>query len=177
MTASPRAAGARRPVRSGKAPVPALPHSAPDVHRIAERCRRLVTRRALLSAGACVVPLPGFDLMVDLGVLTRMLHEVNAEFGLTPQQIEALSPARRISVYKAIEALGASAVGRLITSQVVALLARSLARRLATKSALRHVPLAGTALAASISFVALKTLGDRHVADCVRVATDVGRLG
>jgi uncharacterized protein (DUF697 family) len=175
MTDSPRARLSRRPVRPGRRPASAPLHRAQDVPLIAERCRRLVTRRALLSAGASVVPLPGFDLMVDLGVLTRILHEVNAEFGLTPQQIEALSPARQYTVYKAINALGASAVGRLITREVVALFARSVARRLATKSVLRFVPLAGTALAASISFVALKTLGDRHVADCARVAASAAR--
>jgi uncharacterized protein (DUF697 family) len=148
-----------------------LPASQRDVQRIAERCRKLVTRRAMISAGASVVPLPGFDLMVDIGVLTRMLHEVNAEFGLTPQQIDALSPRQRLTVYKAINALGASAVGRLITREAVALLARSVARRLATKTVLRFVPLAGQAIAATISFAALKTLGDRHIEDCVRVAS------
>jgi uncharacterized protein (DUF697 family) len=177
MTDSPHARRARRPAKPGRGPPPALPSRAQDIQHIVERCRRLVTRRALLSAGASVVPLPGFDLMVDLGVLIRILHEVNAEFGLTPQQIEALTPARQYTVYKAINTLGASAVGRLITREVVALFARSVARRLATKSVLRFVPLAGTALAASISFVALKTLGDRHVADCARVAASAARAG
>jgi len=125
----------------------------------------------MVSAGASVVPLPGFDLMVDLGVLARMLQEVNAEFGLTPAQIDALAPKRKLTVYKAIQGLGASAVGRLVTREVVGLLARSVARRFVAKTALRFVPLAGTAVAAGISFAALKALGDRHVADCVRVAT------
>jgi uncharacterized protein (DUF697 family) len=163
----------RRTARASRHGVAALPASERDIHRIAERCRKLVTQRALLSAGATVVPLPGFDLAVDVGVLTRMLQEVNHEFGLTPQQIEALAPQRQFTVYKAINALGASAVGRLITREVVALVARSVARRLATKTALRYVPMAGQAIAASISFAALKTLGDRHVADCVRVASEV----
>ena len=164
---------ARTPARRRRSarPATALPASDRDLHRIAADCRALVTRRALLSAGATVVPLPGFDVAVDIGVLTRMLHEVNQAFGLTPQQIEALAPRKQFTVYKAINALGASAVGRLITREVVALLARSVARRLATKTVLRYVPLAGQALAATISFAALKTLGDRHVADCVRVAS------
>lgn len=131
-----------------------------------------MTKRAMLSAGAAVVPLPGFDLMVDIGVLTRMLHEINEAFGLTPAQIEALAPKKQFTVYKAINTLGASAAGRLITRGVVALVARSVLRRVAARTAVRYVPLAGQALAASISFAALKTLGDRHVADCVRVASD-----
>ncbi len=141
-----------------------------ELQRIAERCRRRIIRRALLSAGAAAVPVPGFDLLVDFGVLRRLLHEVNAEFGLTPAQLAALAERDRLSVYRAIDALGATAVGRVVTGQVVALLAHRLARRLATKTLLRHVPLAGTAIAAVLSFAAFKALGDRHVADCLRVA-------
>jgi uncharacterized protein (DUF697 family) len=159
---APHAAGSRRPA--------ALPDTRVEIERIAQRCRQQVTRRALLSAGATVVPLPGFDLAVDIGVLTRMLQEINREFGLTPQQIQALAPEKQFTVYRAIDVLGASAVGRLITREVVALLARSVTRRIATKTVLRYVPLAGQAVAATISFAALKSLGDRHVADCVKVA-------
>lgn len=148
----------------------ALPASAAQIQRLAERCRREVTRRALISAGATLVPLPGFDLAVDVGVLATMLDDVNRAFGLTPAQIDTLAPQRQFTVYKAINTLGASAVGRLVTREVVTLLARSVARRIATKTVLRYVPLAGQAIAASLSFAALKTLGDRHVADCVKVA-------
>jgi uncharacterized protein (DUF697 family) len=153
-----------------RAKVASLPASPAEIQHIAHRCRREVTRRALISAGASVVPLPGFDLAVDIGVLATMLDDVNRAFGLTPAQIDALAPQRQFTVYNAINTLGASAVGRLVTREVVALLARSVARRIATKTVLRYVPLAGQAIAASISFAALKTLGDRHVADCVKVA-------
>jgi uncharacterized protein (DUF697 family) len=171
MTAT-RETTRRRPARTGQRRKPAagLPTTPDEIQRIAQLCRRDVARRALISAGATVVPLPGFDLAVDIGVLTTMLNDVNQAFGLTPEQIEALAPQRQFTVYKAINLLGASAVGRLITREVVVLLARSLARRLATKTVLRYVPLAGQAIAATLSFAALKTLGDRHVADCVRVA-------
>jgi uncharacterized protein (DUF697 family) len=147
-----------------------LPASAAQIQRLAQQCRREVTRRALVSAGATLVPLPGFDLAVDVGVLATMLDDVNRAFGLTPAQIDALAPQRQFTVYKAINTLGASAVGRLVTRRLVTLLARSVARRIATKTVLRYVPLAGQAIAASLSFAALKTLGDRHVADCVKVA-------
>jgi len=152
---------------------PAVPAGAPELLRIAERCRQRVRRRALMAAGASLVPLPGLDLLVDFGVLRRLLHEINAEFGLTPAQIAALAPRRRVTVYQAIERIGATAVGRIVTAQVVGLLARRLARRLVTKTLLRHVPLAGTAVAATLSFAAMKTLGDRHVADCLKVARSV----
>lgn len=150
---------------------PALPTARRDLEQVARRCRKLVMQRAMLSAGAALVPIPGFDLMVDVGVLVRMLHRINAEFGLTPMQIEALAPKQRLTVYKAAEALGATAVGRVVTRELVSLLAKSVARRIAAKTTARYVPIAGQALAASLSFLALKYLGERHIDDCMRVAT------
>ena len=166
--ATQRKAGGAARGRAGRAP--ALPKSPAEIERIAQKCRREVARRALISAGASVVPLPGLDLAVDIGVLTTLLDDVSRAFGLTPAQIEALAPQRQFTVYRAINTLGATAVGRLVTREVVALLARSVARRIAARTVLRYVPLAGQAIAATLSYAALKTLGDRHVADCVRVA-------
>lgn len=157
--------------RRQRAASPVAPAGDRDLARIAADCRRRVTQRALLSAGAAAVPVPGLDLMVDLGVLTRMLHEINREFGLTPAQIEALSPRQRLTVYKAVNALEASVVGRLVTGEMVLLLARNALRRVAAKSVVRYVPLAGQAVAAAISFGALKAIGERHIADCLRVAS------
>jgi hypothetical protein len=37
----------------------------------------------------------------------------------------------------------------------------------------RYVPLAGQAMAATLSFAAIKYLGERHIRDCVMVANRV----
>ena len=44
------------------------------------RCRKLVTRRALISAGASAVPLPGIDVAVDVTVLLQMIEQINQRF-------------------------------------------------------------------------------------------------
>lgn len=170
--ARPRAAPRGRR-RAAAPPAVLLPRDAGQIEAIAAQCRQRVAQRALLSAGATVVPLPGFDLVADVAVLTRLLHEINEAFGLTPAQIEALSPGKRFTVYKAVQAAGATAVGRLVTRELIALLLRGLARKVATKTVLRFVPFAGQALAAGISYGLLKMLGERHIADCVRVASAV----
>lgn len=162
----------QRKARAHKPPA-LLPEHHRDVQAIAHRCRRLVTQRAMVSATAAVVPVPGLDLMVDVGVLTRMLEEINQAFGLTPMQIELLERERRSSVYRAIRALDSSAVGRAVTREVLALAVKQVAQRVAVKSAARYVPLAGQAVAAGLSFAALKYLGERHIADCVAVANRV----
>lgn len=161
-----------RPTRRSKQPVPAalIPSTPRDIARIASECRKLVTRRALVSAGASVVPVPGIDLAVDVTMLVRMLDEVNQRFGLTPEQIDRLAPERRLFAYKAAMAVGSALVGRVVTRELVIRLLRTVGVRLSAKQAAKYVPFAGQAVAASLSFAALKALGDRHVEDCVQVA-------
>jgi uncharacterized protein (DUF697 family) len=157
-------------------PVARLPRTRRNIAAAALACRRQVMRRAWLSAGAAVVPLPGLDIAVDVGNVMRMLHEINEAFGLTPGQIESLAPKRRINVYKIVSTMSGTAVGRVITRQIVVLMMKSLIKRLAAKQAARVVPFAGQAVAAGLSFAAIKLIGDRHIADCVAVAHAVAEV-
>lgn len=154
-------------------PVPRLPRTRRDIEAAVRACRAQVMRRAWLSAGAAVVPVPGLDIAVDVGNVMRLLREINAAFGLTPEQIETLAPRRRINVYRIVSAMSGSAVGRVITRQIVVMMMKSLVKRLAAKQAARVVPFAGLAVAAGLSFAVIKLIGDRHIADCVEVASAV----
>ena len=147
-----------------------IPATRRDIVQLASECRRLVTRRALISAGASVIPLPGVDVAVDITVLLKMIEQINQRFGLTPEQIEQLAPHRRLFAYKAVMAVGSALVGRIVTREVVIKVLKTVGVRLSAKQAAKYVPFAGQAVAASLSFTALKALGDRHVDDCVRVA-------
>jgi uncharacterized protein (DUF697 family) len=152
--------------------------AAPDpVEAIRRRCRRLVTRRALVSAAASVVPLPGFDIAVDIGMLLQMINEINHRFGLSPQQIEGLAPHRKALVYQAVTVVGSALVGRVLTRELMLGVLLRVGVRLSAAQAAKLVPIAGQALAATISFGALKLLGDRHVDDCARIAAQLRDLG
>ena len=48
------------------------------------RSRKLLNRRALMGAAASTVPVPGLDWAVDAALLSRLMPDINAEFGLTP---------------------------------------------------------------------------------------------
>ena len=61
-------------------------------------------------------------------------------------------------------------VGRVVTRELVIKLLKTVGVRLTAKQAAKAVPFAGQVVAASLSFAALKYLGDRHIEDCVQVA-------
>jgi hypothetical protein len=66
------------------------PPQAPrrDLQAVARAAAGMVTRNALFAAGVAMVPVPGLDWLTDVGVLVRLLPQINADFGLSPAQIE-----------------------------------------------------------------------------------------
>lgn len=140
-----------------------------DVEAVAQRCRRLVTHRALLAAGVAMVPLPGLDWLTDLGVLMRVLPQINAAFGLSPAQIERLAPDRRLVVYKAISAGGGLLAGKVVTRELVLRLLKLVGVRLSAQQAAKYVPIAGQAVSAVLTFSALKFVCHQHIAQCQAV--------
>jgi len=145
-----------------------LPASA-DVEAIARRCRRLVGQRAMLAAGVAMVPIPGLDWVTDVGVLVRVLPEINRAFGLSPDQIERLAPDRRVVVYKAISTGGGLLVGKLVTRELVLELLRLVGVRLTTQQVAKYVPIAGQAISAALTFGALKLVCEQHIRQCIEV--------
>ncbi|MBT9485975.1 MAG: hypothetical protein IV093_00410 [Rubrivivax sp.] len=146
---------------------PPLP---PELAATAQRCRRLVSRRALMAAGVAVVPVPGLDWLTDIGILMRLLPQINEAFGLSPAQIDRLAPERRLVVYKVLSASGGLLVGKLITRDLVLRLLQIVGVRLTTQQAAKYVPLAGQAVSAALTYSALRYVCDQHIRQCAEVA-------
>jgi uncharacterized protein (DUF697 family) len=153
-------------VQSGDWTVVPTPEEA---QAVAQRCRRLVTQRALVAAGVAMVPVPGLDWLTDVGILVKLLPEINRAFGLTPDQIERLAPDRRIVVYKAVSAAGSMLVGKLITRELVIAALKMVGIRLTTQQAAKFVPIAGQAVSAALTFSALKWICNLHIQQCVSI--------
>jgi uncharacterized protein (DUF697 family) len=141
------------------------------------RCRKLVLRRASLSAGAAVLPLPGLDVGTDIAILLRMIPAINRHFGLSKEQIEALDPETKRIVLVMVSSVGSELIGRVLKKEIVLKLLQKAGVRVTASTVSKVVPLVGSALAASLSFTAMKMLGDAHVEDCYRLARDLREKG
>jgi uncharacterized protein (DUF697 family) len=146
----------------------------PDTHdaiaMVRERCRKLVRRRATMAAGFSALPLPGLDVVSDVSLFVKLVEEVNAAFGLTPQQVERLQPKFRLMAYEAAVGMGGMLVGRLVTRELVMLVFKKMGVKIATKTAAKLVPIAGSAVSAAIGFAMFRQLGYQHVEACAKVA-------
>ena len=117
-----------------------------------------------------MVPLPGLDWLTDIAVLMRLLPAINAEFGLSPAQVERLSPQRQVVVYRALSAVGGLVAGKLVTKELVLAMLKSVGVRLTTQQASKYLPVAGQALSAVLTYSALKFVCNQHISQCEAVA-------
>jgi len=150
-----------------------MPASQQEIAAARERCRRLVRRRATVSAGMAAIPIPGMDVVSDLRLFTQLIDDVNREFGLTPEQIDRLHPKYRLIAYEAAIGVGGMLVGKLVTKELVLRLLQRSGMKLLAKQATKVVPLAGQAASAAIGFFAFRQIGYQHVDACARVAGEL----
>jgi hypothetical protein len=139
-----------------------------------QRSRKLLNRRAMVAAAASAVPVPGLDWAVDAALLSRLLPAINAEFGLTPEQLDRLPRHKREQVQKAVGTVGSMLVGKFITRDLVIRFAKTIGVRMTAGQAAKYVPLAGQAVAALIGYTAIRYLGEEHIKDCVEVCKAAG---
>ena len=132
-------------------------------------CRKLLNRRALVAAAASAVPLPGLDWAVDAALLSKLVPEINALFGLTPEQLDTLPHHKREQVQKAVGSIGSMLIGKFITRDLVLRAAKAVGMRMTAGQAVKYVPLAGQAVSAAIGYSVIRYLGEEHIKDCIRV--------
>ena len=152
-----------------------------DMQAAVKRSRKMLHKRALLAGAVSAVPIPGLDWAVDAAMLSKLIPEINKEFGLTPEQLDKLNPKKREQVQKAVTLVGSVLIGKLISKDMVIKAATTIGMRLTTKQLAKYVPFAGQIVAATVGYAAIRYLGEEHMKDCIRVAQqaqlDVPKLG
>lgn len=146
-----------------------------------KRSRKLLNKRALVAAAASAVPVPGLDWAVDAAMLSKLIPEINKEFGLSPAQLDKLDPKKRDQVQKAVAMVGSVLIGKFISRDLVIKAATKIGVRLTTKQLAKYVPFAGQIVSAAVGYAAIRYFGEEHMKDCIRVAQqaelDVPQLG
>ena len=123
-----------------------------DLELIRRECVDLVKKRAWISAGAAVVPVPFLDVLIDTSVLSVLLPQINAKFGLEPEQIAVYDPKTREVRWNALRKRGIQFAG------------------FATKQVTKFIPLGGQIVAATLGYQILKTIALAHVNDSYKLA-------
>ena len=153
--------------------MPTALHMAADdaaLEAAVKRSRKLLNKRALVVAAASALPVPGLDWAVDAALLSRLIPEINKEFGLTPAQLDLLDPKKRDQVQKAITMVGSVLIGKFISRDLIIKATTKIGMRLTATQLAKYVPFAGQIVAATVGYAAIRYFGEEHMKDCVRVA-------
>lgn len=146
-----------------------IPATLEQLEQVRKECRTMVKKRASASAGATLVPLPGTDVLADVGMLMQLLPAINDKFGLSQKQLDGMDPETKSMIYGFVMSIGSKVIGRLVTKELVVQVLKRVGVRVATKSVAKFVPFAGQGLAAVLSFTAMRYVGNKHIEDCYEV--------
>ncbi|MCE7517074.1 hypothetical protein KV699_04985 [Vreelandella titanicae] len=144
--------------------------SLEELDAIKQSCRSMVTKSSSLSAGTAVIPIPGLDIGSDVAILMRLIPKINEKFGLTPEQINSLDTESKLFVMTVISNTGSKMAGKYITKTLIMTLLSRMGVKVASKGVAKFVPFVGSTVAGSISFAAMKYMGNSHVEDCYQIA-------
>jgi uncharacterized protein (DUF697 family) len=141
-----------------------------NLDQIRRECIDLVKKRAWISAGAAIVPVPFLDVVIDTSVLSVLLPQINAKFGLEPEQIAVYDPATRQVRWNALRKRGFQFAGLVTTRAVARKSLSGFAGKILTKQVTKFIPLGGQMVAATLGYQILKKIALTHVEDSYKLA-------
>jgi hypothetical protein len=150
-----------------------------ELEKVRAKAKSMVTRRAGVGAIASGIPFLGgiVGAGADVINLTTLLPAINKEFGLDPEQIDALNEQQKQVVAVIVERIGSLVIGKVVTKQLVMMVLKRVGVQVTAKAAAGAVPLIGQGVAVSLSFGTLKYLGNSHVDDCYAVVKELIESG
>jgi uncharacterized protein (DUF697 family) len=136
-------------------------------------CKKMLTKRALVSGVAGLSPIVGPDIAADMALLLDLLPRINRRFGFSPEQIDSLDEKTKIVVYQLIKGTGKELVGKYVTKELIRQIVKKLGIRLAIRSIGKYIPFIGLGVSGAISFAGMRYMGNLHIRECVDLATNV----
>lgn len=144
-----------------------------DLEQIRDECLELTKKRAYYSAGAAVIPVPFMDVVIDIGILSQLIPEINARFGLAPDQISVYDPKTRQIHWQELRKRGVEFSGLVVARTAVKKSLNNVAAKVIIKQVTKFIPLGGQLVAASLGYFVMKKIADAHVQDCYRTAKSI----
>ncbi|TCM70931.1 hypothetical protein EC844_101205 [Acinetobacter calcoaceticus] len=144
-----------------------------DLELIREQCLDLVKKRAYVSAGAAIIPVPFFDVVVDVSMLSMLIPEINARFGLAPDQISVYDPETKKIHWNELRKRGIEFSGFVVARTAIKKSINNFATKMVTKQVTKFIPLGGQAVAAGLGYFIMKKVAETHVEESYKLASQI----
>lgn len=144
-----------------------------NLEQIREECLELIKKRAYVSAGAAVIPVPFLDVVIDVGILSQLLPEINARFGLAPEQVSVFNLKTKQVQWDELRKRGVQFSGLVVARTAVKKSINNVAAKYITKQVTKFIPLGGQLIAASLGYYVMKKVAEAHVEDSYKLAKNI----
>lgn len=151
-------------------PLPTHIDPSVNLEQVRLECLDLVKKRAYFSAGAAVIPVPFFDVMVDVGILSQLIPEVNRRFGLAPEQVTVYDPATKTVNWDELKKRGVEISSIVVTRTATKKTVNNFAAKYITKQVTKFIPLGGQMIAAGLGYFLMKKIAEAHVEESYKLA-------
>ena len=149
-----------------------LPTTKEEIAEHRAKAETIVKKKSLLSSGMSVVPIPGLDFGVDIKLMRDIIEDINKIYGLDHKQVNTLGDDVKERILAAAAIQGSSFIGRKVSSAVLKVIIRDMAKRAAAKQT-KWFPVVGQVVSASISYYFMNKLGREHIEKCEKVLHDI----
>ena len=144
-----------------------------DLEQVKKECLAMVKRRARVSAGVAIVPVPFFDVAVDASMLTMLLPEISERFGLLKDRQGAVDLESRAVHWKELKNRTVDFAGLMATRGIVKKTVQGFGGRIAAKQVTKFIPLGGQLVAGTMGYMIFKKIATDHINECYNLAKGI----
>ena len=144
-----------------------------NLDQVKQECLAMVKKRAKVSAGVAVIPVPFFDVAIDAGMLTQLLPEISERFGLIEGRESAIDLESREIHWKELKNRTVDFAGLMATRGIVKKTIQGFGGRIAAKQVTKFIPLGGQLVAATMGYTIFKKIANDHIEECYKLAKDI----
>lgn len=137
-----------------------------NLDSVKRECEALVKKEARFSATAAVIPVPLVDLAVDTALLTKLLPEISAKFGLIEESEKALNLDDKADLKDKAVNLASLVMTRTIAKKTF----QGFGGRIIAKQVTKFIPFGGQLVAGTIGYLMFKKIADDHIQKCYNKA-------
>lgn len=144
-----------------------------NLEQVRTDCLELVKKRAYVSAGAAIIPVPFLDVVIDVGILSQLIPEINARFGLSAEQVSVYDPQTKQIHWQELRKRGTEFSGLVVARTAVKKSLNNVAAKVITKQVTKFIPLGGQLVAASLGYFVMKKVAEAHVEESYKIAKGI----
>ncbi|WP_313018424.1 hypothetical protein [Macrococcoides bohemicum] len=89
-----------------------LPKNESDLIERRERSEKLIHNKSIMSSAAAVVPIPGVDVTADMKIMTDIIEEINAIYGLSHKQVSGYTDEMKQKIVFSAAKTGSDFIGK-----------------------------------------------------------------